>query len=127
MDIILDTHAVIWFFEGDKRLSKTALDAIYNLDNNIYVSIASVWEMAIKLSTGKLEFEGGIERFIETIYKNEFVLLDISPAHIVNIIKLPFVHHDPFDRMLIAQASAENMTVMTVDENVLKYDINTIW
>jgi len=127
MDIILDTHAVIWFFEDNKRLSKTAIDTIYNLENMIYVSSASVWELAIKLSTGKLVFDGGIENFIETIYKNEFELLGISPKHIKMVAVLPFIHRDPFDRMIVAQAIAEDMAIMTVDENVVKYEIMSIW
>jgi len=127
MDILLDTHAAIWFFEDDKKLSKTAVDAIYNLENMIYVSIASVWELAIKLSTGKLTFDGGIENFIETVYQNEFELLGISPKHIKSVVDLPFIHRDPFDRMMIAQAMVEDMTMITVDENILKYEISTIW
>ena len=127
MDIILDTHAAIWFFEDDKRLSKLAIDAIYDLENMIYVSIASVWEVAIKLSTGKLTFDGGIENFIETIYKNEFELLDISPRHTKMVAELPFIHRDPFDRMLVAQAMIEDMTVLTVDENIVKYEIKSMW
>jgi len=127
MDMLLDTHAVLWFFQDDKRLSKTAIDVIYNLENMIYVSIASIWEVAIKLSTGKLKFTGGIENFIEAIYRNEFELLDISQVHIRAITKLPFIHRDPFDRMLVAQAMVENMTIITVDENILKYDVDLIW
>ena len=127
MDILLDTHAIIWFFEGDNRLSKTAIDIIYNLENTIYVSIASVWEVAIKLSTGKLKFNGGIENFIETVCKNEFDLLAISPDHIKAIAELPFVHRDPFDRMLVTQAMVENITIVTVDENISKYDVSAIW
>ena len=80
-----------------------------------------------KLSTGKLEFGGGIENFIETIYRNEFALLDISSKHIKTVVELPFIHRDPFDRMLIAQAIVENMTIITVDEDILKYNINYIW
>ena len=127
MNILLDTHAVIWFFENNKRLSQTAIDVVYDLENMIYVSVASVWEVAIKLSTGKLEFSGGIDNFIETIYKNEFDLLDIRPNHIKASARLPFIHRDPFDRMLIAQSVAEGMAIVTADEHILKYDISTIW
>ncbi|MCL2873447.1 MAG: type II toxin-antitoxin system VapC family toxin [Defluviitaleaceae bacterium] len=127
MGIILDTHVAIWFFEGDKRLSKSAIDAICDLDNMIYVSIASVWEVSIKLSTGKLKFDGGIENFIETIYKNEFELLGISPRHTKTIAELPFIHRDPFDRMLVAQAIAEDMAILTVDENIARYEIKSMW
>jgi len=127
MDIILDTHAIIWFLEDDKRLSRAALDAINNLENVIYVSIASVWEVAIKLSTRKLAFDGGIGNFIEAIHINDFELLDISPRHIKMVAELPFIHRDPFDRMLVAQAMTEDMTILTVDENVTKYEIKSVW
>jgi PIN domain nuclease of toxin-antitoxin system len=127
MDILLDTHAAIWFFEDDKRLSKSATEIIYNLENMIYVSIASLWEVGIKISSGKLKFTGGIDGFIETIYKNEFSLLDISPEHIKKATELPFIHRDPFDRMMTAQAIIEDMTIMTVDENIVKYDVRHIW
>jgi len=127
MDILLDTHAVLWFFQDDKRLSKTVVDVIYNLENMIYVSIASVWEVAIKLSTGKLKFSGDIESFIATIHRNEFELLDISTGHVEMTTHLPFVHRDPFDRILVAQAMVEDMAIVTVDENILKYDVNIIW
>jgi PIN domain nuclease of toxin-antitoxin system len=127
MNILLDTHAAIWFFEDDKRLSKSAIDAIYNLENMIYVSIASVWEAGIKISTGKLNFDDGINGFIETVYKNEFSLLEITPEHIKRVTELPFIHRDPFDRMMVAQAIVEDMTIMTVDENIVKYEVSHIW
>jgi PIN domain nuclease of toxin-antitoxin system len=127
MDILLDTHAAIWFFEDDKRLSKSAAEIIYNLENMIYISMASLWEIGIKVSTGKLEFDGGIDCFIEAVYKNEFKMLEISPEHIKKVTELPFIHRDPFDRIMIAQSMVEGMTIMTVDENIVEYDINYIW
>jgi PIN domain nuclease of toxin-antitoxin system len=127
MDILLDTHAAVWFFEDDKRLSKSAAEAIYNLENMIYVSIASLWEIGIKISAGKLDFDGGIDGFIEAVYKNEFELLGISPEHIKKVTALPFIHRDPFDRIIIAQSMVEDITIMTVDENIVKYDVNCIW
>ena len=127
MDILLDSHAVIWFFDNDPRLSKPAIEAISNLDNTIYVSIASVWEVGIKYSTGKLTLNKGIDGFIEAISDNDFNLLEVSSEHIKEVAKLPFIHRDPFDRMLIAQAKIEGMTILTVDENIVKYDINTVW
>ena len=127
MNILLDTHAALWFFENDDRLSKSALDAIYNLENMIYVSMASLWEIAVKISIGKLKFDGGIDGFIEAIHKNEFCLLEISPEHIKMIMDLPLIHRDPFDRMLIAQAAVEDMAIMTLDANIMKYDVRSIW
>jgi len=127
MDVLMDTHAILWFFKDDKRLSKTAVDIIYNLDNRIYVSIASVWEFAIKLSTAKLSFDGGIDKFVDTIYDNEFELLNLSLGHTKLIANLPFIHRDPFDRMIIAQAMLESMMIITIDENISKYDVGVIW
>jgi len=127
MDILLDTHAAIWFFEGNPKMSTSAREVIGNLDNMIYISIASLWEFAIKLNTGKLVFDGGLDGFMDTIYMNEFALLEVAPEHIRATINLPIIHRDPFDRMLIAQAMVENMAIMTIDENILKYDIKIIW
>lgn len=127
MDILLDTHVAKWFFDDDKRLSKSAIDAIYNQDNNIYISVASLWEMAIKLSIGKLHLNGGIDKFIEAVDDSGFLLLGIAPEHVSEVAKLPIIHRDPFDRILIAQVMIENMVIMTVDTNISKYEIKTIW
>ena len=126
MDIILDTHAAIWLFEGNDKMPESAREILNNLKNMVYVSIASVWEVAIKIGTGKLEFDGGIESFIDTIYRNEFELLNISPKHIKTVTGLPYIHRDPFDRMLVAQAMVENMFIITSDADILKYNINPI-
>ena len=127
MDILLDTHAVIWFFEDDERLSQSAKESIFDLNSMIHVSIASLWEFAIKLSAGKLAFDGGIDGFIEAVYENEFTLLEIAPKHIKMITALPFVHRDPFDRIIVAQAMVEDMTIVTADNNIVKYGISHIW
>ena len=127
MDILLDTHAAIWFFEDDERLSQSAKEAIFDLCNSVYISIASLWELAIKISTGKLDFDRGIDGFIGAVIDNGFILLDISPEHTKTVSTLPFIHRDPFDRMIIAQAMVENITVVTADDNISKYDINHIW
>ena len=127
MDILLDTHAAIQFFEDDKRLSKSAVEAICNLENMIYISIVSPWELGIKLSTGKLDFDDGIGGFMEATDKNDFMLLGINPEHIKAATNLPLIHRDPFDRMLIAQATVEKMTILTIDENITKYNIKIIW
>ena len=127
MDILLDTHAVWWFFVDDERLPKSATEIICKPENKKYVSIASLWEVAIKMSIGKLHFDGGIERFIEAIEENSFLLLEVDPEHIKAVSNLPLIHRDPFDRMLVAQAMIENISIMTIDTNILKYDITSIW
>ena len=127
MDILLDTHAAMWFFEGNPKMPILAREDICNLENMIYVSIASLWELAIKLNTGKLEFDGGLDGFMDAIDKNEFALLEVDPEHIKATMNLPLIHRDPFDRMIIAQAMVEDMAIMTIDENILKYDIESVW
>ena len=127
MDILLDTHTVLWFFEDDERLSKSAIEAIYNPDNKKYVSIATLWESAIKYSIGKLKLDGGIEGFIEAIDDNGFILLNIEPEHIKTFTDLPYIHRDPFDRIITAQAMVEDMAIMTSDDNIVKYEIKSIW
>ena len=127
MDILLDTHAAIWFFEDDERLSKPAAKAICNLGNMIFISVASLWEVAIKQSTGKLVFDDGFDGFLNAINMNDFVLLKIKPEHVKATMNLPLVHRDPFDRMLIAQAVTEGMSIMTIDANILQYDVKSVW
>jgi len=127
MDIVLDTHVVWWFLNGNEKTPKTVRETILNAENTIYVSIATIWEVAIKMSIGKMNFDGGIDGFIEAIEGNDFTLLGIDPQHIKAVTDLPFIHRDPFDRMLVAQAMVEDMPIMTSDANVLKYDIRSIW
>ena len=127
MDILLDTHALWWFLSGTEKMPDTARETILNPGNTIYVSIASVWEVAIKMSIGKLNFEGGLDGFSEAIENEGFALLDITTGHIKAVKDLPFVHRDPFDRMLAAQAIVEGLSVMTADADMKKYDINSIW
>jgi len=126
MDILLDSHTVLWFFEDDVRLSKTAIEAICNAANKKYVSIATLWEVAIKYGLGKLKLDGGVSAFTENVHENGFILLEIVPEHIFEVASLPLIHRDPFDRLLVAQAIFEDMAIVTSDSNILKYGINSI-
>jgi len=127
MDILLDTHAVWWFLEGNPQMPDKTREIIINAKNRKYVSIASLWEVAIKMGIGKMDFDGGIDRFVETIESNGFILLGISPKHVKVVVGLPSIHRDPFDRMLVAQAVIEDMIIMTTDANILKYKVISIW
>ena len=127
MDILLDTHAILWFLKGNEKMPQTTRDTICNAENNKFVSIASLWEVAIKSSSGKLTLDSGIEGFIEAVENNGFSLLEIAPKHIKVATDLPFIHRDPFDRMLVAQAIVENMSIMTIDDNIQEYNINSVW
>ena len=127
MNILLDTHAILWFLKGDEKMPKTTRDAVCSTENEKYVSIASLWEVAIKSSSGKLNLEDGFDGFIQAIWDNGILLLEVDPDHIKAVAELPFIHRDPFDRLLVAQAMVEDMTIMTIDDNIIKYDIITIW
>jgi len=126
MDILLDTCSALWFLIGDEKMSMSARDIICDAENKVYVSIASVWEVAIKISINKLDFDSGINGFINAIEDNGFLLLIIDTNDTKAVANLPFVHRDPFDRMLIAQAITHNMTIMTTDTEIVKYNVSYI-
>ena len=124
---MLDTHAAIWFFNGDEKLSQTAKSVILERSNRKYISIVSAWEIAIKIGTGKLDFEGRAAGFIQLAESNGFTILPIKAAYLSLIETLPMIHRDPFDRLLAATAIAEEMTIITADENIAKYPVSHIW
>ena len=124
---LLDTHTAIWFFNGDDMLSETAKRTILDPSNLKYLSIVSAWELAIKICLGKLDFSGKAAGFIHLAESNGFIVTPIKAEHLTVFEDLPFIHRDPFDRMLIATAFAEQMTLITVDENIAKYDVPLIW
>ena len=127
MRYIIDTQVFIWYAVGDKQLSKSAIDIIES-DALCYVSIASIWEMTIKNSIGKLTFHVPFEALIkEQIELNKYEILPIELAHVFQISNLPFYHKDPFDRILIAQAVAEDIPIISIDSYFRNYPINVIW
>jgi len=127
MDLLLDTHVLIWFLNGDKKLSQKAKKLIEDPNNSKIVSIASIWEIAIKLSLGKFKFKNGFKNFLELIEENGFETLPISFEHTMIVSSLEFLHRDPFDRILIAQSKFENLILITKDENIKQYKIEISW
>lgn len=127
MELLLDTHTFIWFFNGDGQLSVKAKNLIEDTKNIKFVSIASLWEIAIKLGLKKLEFDGGTKEVAELIEQNYFEILPIAIEHTIVYESIKLLHRDPFDRILVAQASVEKMTIITKDENIRKYPIKTQW
>ena len=128
MKYLLDTHAFLWYFEDSDNLSEKSANIIEDANTQKYVSIASLWEFSIKYSMGKLRFDGGLTNLWEMISQNGFIILPISQIYLENIISgLPFHHRDPFDRLIIATAKAESITILTTDENIQKYDVFWIW
>ena len=123
---LLDTHTLLWFLRDSPQLSKKALEII-TTENKVYVSIASLWEIAIKKSIGKLEFEHSIEKIAELCHEKDILILQIQPKYFDKIIKLPNIHNDPFDRLIISQAIIENLVIITKDTIIPKYSLKTIW
>ena len=124
MKNLLDTHAVLWFLNGEK-LSAKIKDLIMNGEN--YTSVVSLWEVAIKMNIGKYSFNGGFSAFRELVKNNGFKVLPIKDEYMERLFELPFIHRDPFDRLIIATAIVEEMTLITADENIQKYDVSWVW
>ncbi|MCL2441801.1 MAG: type II toxin-antitoxin system VapC family toxin [Treponema sp.] len=124
---LIDTHTAIWFFNGDQKLSDKAKQIIRDRSNPIYISIASAWEVAIKISIGKLDEIESVANFLQDAKINDIIILPVSPSCLIILETLPIIHRDPFDRLLIATAIAEEMTLITADENALKYNVPQIW
>ena len=122
MDILLDTHILLWYLEDDARLSQKHIDAIENLANRKFLSIVSLWEIAIKISVGKLT----ISQPISTFVPNEITIVPIEIKHLTSFQNLPLHHRDPFDRLIISQAIVENMNLLSDDANFPLYQVNLL-
>ena len=128
MRILLDTHAMYWYIEGDPQLSTTARTLIQDASNDVLISPASYWEIAIKVSLEKWQLNRPYEDFIDIGLKHYgFLILPILPDHTARLIGMPFHHKDPFDRLLIAQALAEEIPIISADKQFDAYRIKRIW
>jgi PIN domain nuclease of toxin-antitoxin system len=126
--LLLDTHAFLWWVRDAPDLKSTAKKAISDLKNECCLSIVSCWEMAVKASLGKLRLAKPLERFVtEQLSANRFSLLNVDLRHIAEVEKLPFYHRDPFDRLLIAQAITEKLTIVSADAAFSKYNVKVRW
>jgi PIN domain nuclease of toxin-antitoxin system len=122
--LLLDTHAFLWWREGSARLPDRVGDRIRDPDNDVVVSIASLWEIAIKRTLGKLGFA---EDFEQVMMEEAFELLDISYVHLRLLESLPQHHRDPFDRLLIAQSLADRIPIVTADPAFAAYATQIMW
>jgi PIN domain nuclease of toxin-antitoxin system len=128
MRLLIDTHIFIWYILDIQKLSATVRALIDDEDNKILLSTASVWEMAIKQSTGKLNFHLPFEVFIkQQLSLNDFNLLNINLDHLAVVATLPFHHRDPFYRLLIAQSLVEKIPILSVDSAFDAYPIERLW
>ena len=127
MNYLLDTHSFLWFINGDRELSENARMAIEKDGALNYVSIASLWEIAIKISLGKLISKIPFAEIETQISNNSFLVLPVSFNDTLVLSTLPFYHRDPFDRMLIAQGITNDLTVITRDTHFNNYKVKTVW
>ncbi|BAZ17753.1 hypothetical protein NIES4071_96330 [Calothrix sp. NIES-4071] len=128
MKLLLDTHAFLWFVLNDSTLSQVARDLIVDPLNDILISPASYWEIAIKVSIGKYQVPENFETWMEhQIEVNELEILPIKVAHAAALVTLPFHHKDPFDRLLVAQALTENIPIISLDAVLDNYTVTRYW
>jgi PIN domain nuclease of toxin-antitoxin system len=124
VNLLLDTHALLWWDQDPERLADAARTAIRDAMNTVFVSAVSIWEMSIKQKRGRLRLSGSPLAMIE---KYGFLPLAISPEHAEAAGALPLLHADPFDRMLIAQTQLERLTLVTLDEKIQRYPVAQLW
>ena len=127
MNCLLDTHTYIWWPGDPSRVGEFAAKLISDSGNDIYVSMASFWELGIKSSLGKIALSQDILSLATTLYEDGLKLLPIEPRHCSAVANLPFHHRDPFDRMLVAQAFTEDLTLLSRDKEFPPYPVRVIW
>jgi PIN domain nuclease of toxin-antitoxin system len=126
--LLLDTHAFLWWVGASRELSRRARSAVGSGRNECFLSIASGWEIAIKVSLGTLKVQGALDRFLpEQLAANGFQALTIDLKHCARVAALPFHHRDPFDRLLVAQALEDGLAIVTADPVFAKYGVERVW
>lgn len=128
MKYLFDTHVMLWFLEDADDLSKKARQILKNRENELFWSVASYWELTVKISLGKLKLKKGWQAFLEREKKmNRILDLPIYEWHCEPHISLPWIQRDPFDRLLISQAISEKLILLTKDETIRQYPVKTAW
>lgn len=128
MRLLLDTHAFLWWCADDPRLTETVLQTVATADSEVFVSAVTGWEIAIKTRLGKLPLGEAPDAFItRMLARHAFGVLPISLRHTLRDYSLPTHHSDPFDRLLVAQAQLEALTLVTNDDKISRYDVPTLW
>ena len=127
MRYLIDTHAFLWFAADDPQLSRRARAVFADPAQECFLSAASVWEMAIKASLGKLVLDTSLEQLVRGGVARGVRLLDVTAAHAYHVERLPFHHRDPFDRLLVAQAAHEGLHVITADAQFDAYPVKRVW
>lgn len=123
--LLIDTHILIWFITEHPQLTNKSKTLIEN-SQSCFISVASLWEIGIKMSLGKLELRITLDELVKIILESGFAILPINQIHVIKNSELNFFHKDPYDRILIAQALIEDLEIITSDTTFLNYPVNTI-
>lgn len=123
MNYLLDTNALIWYLLGNDKITTELLDTIQSNKNKVYFSSVNIFEISIKVSIGKLKID---DAYLNYLQKSPFIELQLNSTHALKLQSLPFLHKDPFDRLLIAQAKVENLTIITRDKIFKDYEVNIL-
>ena len=123
MNLLLDTHVLLWWLDDSHELSPSAREAITSGDNPVFVSAATIWEIVIKRALGKLDVPDELQEVLE---QQPFRYLEINSTHAFQVGNLPMFHRDPFDRLLVAQCQIEGLTIVTRDPDIKRYDVPII-
>ncbi len=127
MKYLLDTQVLFWVFGEPDKLTARVAQVIKDQGNDLYVSKASFWEAAIKMNIGKLSLPFDLEKLLQETLANNMRIIEIEMEHILKYVDMPLHHRDPFDRLIISQATVENLTIISSDEKFSFYDIKQLW
>ncbi len=128
MKCLVDSHALLWFLTDDPRLGTRARNGMSDPANELWFSVVSHWEICIKISLGKLRLRDGWESEMDGwMVQSGIRWLGLKPEHSAKVVRLPFHHRDPFDRILVAQAQVEDMTILSGDAQIATYSVPVIW
>ena len=127
MKYLIDTHVLLWAFEGSDKMPKKVKDILINPTNEICLSTISLWEISIKVRLGKLKLNQSLEAFLDLAKSGNFTFFGLDVEYCKVQASLPLIHRDPFDRALIATAVSEKCVLITADENIREYSIPTLW
>lgn len=128
MRVLLDTHAFLWWNTDDHKLSSVARNVIADDRNELYLSVASAWEIAIKAARGSLVLPDPPEQYVPSRLRlHRIQALPIQLGHALRVYDLPMIHRDPFDRLLIAQSQLETLPILTTDPEIARYNVDIIW
>jgi PIN domain nuclease of toxin-antitoxin system len=128
MKLLVDTHVFLSFISDDGRLSARSLAALINPGNELYLSVAAIWEIVTKYQIGKLPLPSPVSSFVEQeVGKNRMRTLPILESHVFRLLQLPLIHRDPFDRIMIAQSLEETLPIISSDRALSRYSVEIVW